>query len=1001
MKIFGFAHGGHDSSYAILIDGKITIHEELERINRQKETRDDVVAYYLDKYGPLDDFDYIAYYPHGSGNSSLGDFNWFSQRFLDLWLENRSVLNGNEGHGTPRESMKNKIIEVGHHAAHAANAFYASDFQDALIFSIDGGGSDRAPDGNLYWSAFTAWKGTGNKIEQLYHDNFPSMGILWTNMLNEVFHLSAGGPPNGCQAGTIMGMAAYGDSTKFTEQDTQKILQYDNSGWYALSEEEQFNLAAKLQEVTEQYLVDKIKPYIEQHGIKNICFTGGVSLNCSMIGKMKKLLQVDNIFVPPVPYDAGLAMGVAQYVYHHVLDNPRSTDVSYKTPYLGHSYSKEEIVSTLTSRNTEVAYVEVEDSVVCNLLSNQKIVSVFGGRSESGRRALGNRSILADPRSVEIKNIINEKVKHRQSFRPFAPAILREHVSDWFEEDIDSPYMSFSVKFKDDKKELVPAVVHKDGTGRLQTVTEQFNPRFYRLLTEWHNQTQVPILLNTSFNDREPIVETPADAINCFLKTEIDYLYFTDYNLLVHKLGAEIELPPIVEDVVTLNPQHQKLLQEQPKIIVAQFYTSNVPHGPVAEKINSAYCDKHGYGYFVERDTEKIISTLDGKSATWYKPQLVLEIFEKYNPEYVLFLDIDAVILDHEERIENFISSNHDVVFTTDYGHHSKMNAGVFLIKNTNWSKYFLNKWWNSSDVFKGSDCEIMQLPAESNELVGYYRTGLWHDQTCLTILHNQNEDVRNMINIITNRKLNWRYAFDDNFVFHAFAYGNVPNRSLDSVYARLFNLPIKNESLKDLAQRFPVDRDYAYQFLSKYELVFSQLQNVRTVMEIGVHNHGNELEIWNRYFESAQVIGVNREFHQLNNDLRNVSLVKVNFDDDEDFTRFINKYSSVDIVIDDYTNKMEDQQRLLARLFKSLTPNGIYIIEDLQTSRQCKQSQTNWGDPTKTTTLEMLETFISSGTITSDYMTPEEQSYVQDHIANCEIYEGVPGSLTAIITKR
>jgi len=177
----------------------------------------------------------------------------------------------------------------------------------------------------------------------------------------------------------------------------------------------------------------------------------------------------------------------------------------------------------------------INDKEIIELLCNQNIICVFGGSSESGRRALGNRSILADPRNNNMKDIINEKVKHRQWFRPFAPSILREEVKNWFEKDIDSPYMSFVLKFKEEVRDKVPAVVHFDGSGRLQTVTKNDNKWYYNFISKFKDKTGVPILLNTSFNDREPIVETPEDAIKCFKGTDIDYLYFYDYNILVSK----------------------------------------------------------------------------------------------------------------------------------------------------------------------------------------------------------------------------------------------------------------------------------------------------------------------------------------------------------------------------------------------------------------------------------------------------------------------------------
>jgi carbamoyltransferase len=178
---------------------------------------------------------------------------------------------------------------------------------------------------------------------------------------------------------------------------------------------------------------------------------------------------------------------------------------------------------------------DIDDAHVIQLLLDQKVVSVYGGRAEAGRRALGNRSIIADPRDADMKSTINLKVKHRETFRPFAPSILRECVSEWFEHDIDSPYMGFAIKVKEEKRPLIPAVVHVDGTARLQTVTAKGNPWYHNFLRLWYEASGVPILLNTSFNDREPIVETPDDAIACFLKTNIDHLYFFDYGILVSK----------------------------------------------------------------------------------------------------------------------------------------------------------------------------------------------------------------------------------------------------------------------------------------------------------------------------------------------------------------------------------------------------------------------------------------------------------------------------------
>ena len=269
---------------------------------------------------------------------------------------------------------------------------------------------------------------------------------------------------------------------------------------------------------------------------KNLCMAGGTILNSVMTGKIWDWYpQLENIYIPPVPYDAGLAIGNIQYILHHMMDKPREKYCDNFTPYLGRTYSNEEIFSAIEKLSDKIEYQSVTDEEVVKLLIEQDIVSVFNGGSESGRRALGNRSILADPRSSNMKDIINEKVKHRQPFRPFAPSIMRDKVSEWFVRDIDSPYMQFVLKFKDGVKDKVPAVVHYDGTARLQTVTENDNKWYYNFIKKFYNSTGVPMLLNTSFNDREPIVETPEHAIHCYLKTNIDYLYFSDPKVLISK----------------------------------------------------------------------------------------------------------------------------------------------------------------------------------------------------------------------------------------------------------------------------------------------------------------------------------------------------------------------------------------------------------------------------------------------------------------------------------
>jgi carbamoyltransferase len=312
------------------------------------------------------------------------------------------------------------------------------------------------------------------------------------------------------------------------------------------SERDKFDVAASLQKATEVFVREKIDGFMKLNKQKYLCLSGGVALNSVMVGKMYDWWpHLEEIYVCPVPYDGGLCLGAAQYLWHHVLENERIEWNDNATPYLGKTYTKVEIQNAIDKYKNDERFSDYKvlihsvanDDYVANLLSiNNNVISVFGGGSESGRRALGNRSILADPRSNKMKDIINEKVKHRQWFRPFAPSILKDEVKNWFEKDIESPYMSTVINFKDNMKDKVPAVVHFDGSARLQTVSENNNKWYYNFIKKFFEKTGVPIVLNTSYNDREPIVETPEHAIDCFLRTNIDYLYFYDAKILIEKV---------------------------------------------------------------------------------------------------------------------------------------------------------------------------------------------------------------------------------------------------------------------------------------------------------------------------------------------------------------------------------------------------------------------------------------------------------------------------------
>jgi carbamoyltransferase len=491
MKILGY-YNGHDASYAILENGIPILHNELERFNRKKFTSCDAYEWFKSKEN-IDNIDYVAN----------------AHQF-----------------GKCRHVTEKPFKQISHHKAHAANAFYSSPFSDALILSIDGNGWSAEKNAEV---STCIHRGVSGKLldTPILESSSPNFGSIWHNTTKYVLNQARG------TEGTIMAMAALGQPKYCND------INFDTDNWldlkkYYKTEQDKYDIAASLQLATEQRVYSILKTYISVDD-KNICMTGGVSLNCVLTTKIYEWFpNIENVFCDPVPYDGGLSLGAARYVWHNVLGNPKINDIKNKISYLGKTYSEHEIINNIKN-NKSVIMKKCDDDEVIELLDKQNIISVFGGGSESGRRALGNRSILADPRNVKMKNTINEKIKHRESFRPFAPSILREEVKNWFERDIDSPYMSFAVKFKNNVKDKVPAVLHLDDTGRLQTVTLDYNKWYHGFISKWFEKTGVPILLNTSFNDREPIVETPEHAINCFLGTNIDYLYFRDYGLLVTK----------------------------------------------------------------------------------------------------------------------------------------------------------------------------------------------------------------------------------------------------------------------------------------------------------------------------------------------------------------------------------------------------------------------------------------------------------------------------------
>jgi len=545
MKIAGL-WSGHDCSFCVLEDGKPLIHAEYERYNREKSPPGDSSNFMFDRYPEWPAITHFA--------------SVYPKKKLTEREESYSLLKNHI------DANGGKLYFCSHHKAHAANAFYSSNFEKSIIVTLDGGGVEDDRGGE---SACTIWRGDGTELKHLktFRPNEINIGGVWTRVTRYVFKLQNGWPRGG-QEGSVMAMAAFGDASIWA-QDCWNWLTKDKMSagfkppnqpvgatsdrdpphpylepWAAHareSEQNRFDIAAGLQEATEALIRQIIEYALSfDSDIDSICLAGGVTLNSVAMGKLLKWFpQLKRVYIPPVPYDGGLCIGAAQALWHEELGNPRIKWEHNFTPYLGETWTEEHFNEVLENRKNDIEVLESSVEDIVSKLQEGNIVSVFNGSSESGRRALGNRSILVDPRSTTMKDTINEKVKHRQWYRPFAPSILESEASDWFEEYQESPYMQFVLKFKKEKVDLVPAVVHLDGTARLQTVRETDNKWYYDFLQAWHKASGVPIILNTSFNDREPICENVEHALNCFLGTNIDYLYFPEYKKLIKRKGAE------------------------------------------------------------------------------------------------------------------------------------------------------------------------------------------------------------------------------------------------------------------------------------------------------------------------------------------------------------------------------------------------------------------------------------------------------------------------------
>ncbi len=450
------------------------------------------------------------------------------------------------------KSFRSRIHQVEHHRSHLASAFFASPFDESAILSIDGSGD--------FTTTMTAI-GKGNQMQVLDSVDFPhSVGLFYT-----AFTQLLGFPHYGDEY-KVMGLAPYGEP-KYVDE-LKDVLIFDTNGLFHLNQKyfrsaksgiisygedhipvvaplyssymmEKFgdartkeepltqyhkDLGASVQRITELLIFHILNALQKKTGLKNICIAGGVAQNSVANGKLTRNTGFENIYIPSAGHDAGISMGSALFVYNQVLKQPRQLPVY--SAFTGSRFNNDEIEVYLKSRG--VAYTRYPESeiyeIIADRLINSGVVGWFNGRAEFGPRALGARSIIADPRRADAKDLLNSKIKRRESFRPFAPSILKEYVSEFFEINDDVPFMEKVFPIRKEKQSLIPAVTHVDGTGRLQSVDRTTAPRYYQLIETFRQKTGIPILLNTSFNENEPIVNSPEHALECFLRTSMDML---------------------------------------------------------------------------------------------------------------------------------------------------------------------------------------------------------------------------------------------------------------------------------------------------------------------------------------------------------------------------------------------------------------------------------------------------------------------------------------------
>ena len=585
MRILGISAFYHDSAAALVEDAKIVAAAQEERFSRKKHDARfprHAVEYCLAEAGlSLADVDFVAFYdkpflkferlletyvafaPHGFRSFRMAIPLWLREKLFQ-----KDLLRKELKAYAPEYDWESRLLFSEHHQSHAASAFFPSPFDEAVVLTMDGVGE---------WATTSVGYGSGNSLQMVKEIHFPhSLGLLYS-----AFTYYTGFKVNSGEY-KVMGLAPYGEP-KYASLILEHLVDLKEDGSYRLDQsyfdyctgltmtngrfdslfggpprrpdepltQHHMDLAASIQAVVEEVVMRLTRSLAAETGAKNLCLAGGVALNCVANGKVLRDGQFERIWIQPASGDAGGALGAALAAYHLFQGQPRHLNGNLDGmagSYLGPSFTQDEIERRLSAVGARFTVGTDECAVIeqtAQALSEEKAVGWFQGRMEFGPRALGGRSILGDPRSPSMQKVLNLKVKYRESFRPFAPSVLREDVADWFELDADSPYMLLVADVVDSRRRPmteqeqalfgidklnvprseIPAVTHVDYSARIQTVHRETNPRYHALLSAFKAKTNCPVVVNTSFNVRgEPIVCTPEDAFRCFMGSEIDVL---------------------------------------------------------------------------------------------------------------------------------------------------------------------------------------------------------------------------------------------------------------------------------------------------------------------------------------------------------------------------------------------------------------------------------------------------------------------------------------------